>query len=64
MKLAIIAGIISLVAQTASAAQVRQPIYTSSKHRWRRFTPEQFDPLLELLPAPEACDDFWPAQED
>jgi hypothetical protein len=35
---------------TASAAQVRQPLYRSSLGRWRRYRP-QIDPALEILAA-------------
>ena len=33
---------------TASFAQVRQPVYTSSIQRWRRYENE-LDPLIEIL---------------
>ena len=33
---------------TASAAQVRQPLYRSSLDRWKRYRP-QIDPALEIL---------------
>jgi hypothetical protein len=37
--------------RTASFAQVRQPIYTGSVGRWRRFAP-QLGPLLTALGEP------------
>jgi len=33
---------------TASAAQVRQPLYSTSRDRWRRYRPS-IDPALEIL---------------
>jgi hypothetical protein len=33
---------------TASAAQVRQPLYRSSLDRWKRYRP-RIDPALEIL---------------
>ena len=35
---------------TASAVQVREPLYAASVDRWKRYTP-QLAPLLELLDA-------------
>jgi len=38
----------SMVSQTASAAQIRQPIYSSSTGRWRRYR-THLDPLVQAL---------------
>ena len=38
---------------TASAVQVRQPLYRSSVGRWRAY-PEEFKPLFDALGLPAA----------
>lgn len=38
----------SMVSQTASAAQIRRPIYSSSTGRWRRYR-KHLDPLVQAL---------------
>jgi tetratricopeptide (TPR) repeat protein len=38
----------SVVSQTASAAQIRRPIYSSSKGRWRRYR-KHLEPLVQAL---------------
>ena len=38
----------SRAVKTASSEQVRKPIYTSSKHRWRNYE-RQLEPLIEIL---------------
>lgn len=37
-----------MVSQTASAAQIRQPIYSSSTGRWRRYR-KHLEPLVQAL---------------
>ena len=34
--------------KTASSEQVRQPIYASSKHLWRRYE-KHLGPMIEIL---------------
>jgi hypothetical protein len=38
----------SMVSQTASAAQIRRPIYSSSTGRWRRYR-KHLEPLVQAL---------------
>ena len=45
--------------KTASSEQVRQPIYATSKHRWRNYE-RQLEPLIEILePLLRELPDSW-----
>jgi hypothetical protein len=44
----------SMVSQTASAAQIRRPIYSSSTGRWRRYR-RHLEPLVQALRRLSVC---------